>query len=159
MTPAADLKTLRFEPLSQARIPEILVIERRANSLPWSERSFANELENPQSLFVVALINGKVAAYAGVWLCFDEAHVTTVAVSPEWQRRGIGERCVRRLLEQAGERGAACSTLEVRASNEPAIRLYEKLGYLRTAVRKRYYPDNAEDAVVMWLHSLDAFKA
>ena len=88
----------------------------------------------------------------------DEAHITTIAVAPDRHRMGIGERLVVDLLLRARERGMVCSTLEVRAGNLAAIGLYEKLGYVRSAVRKRYYPDNHEDAVVMWLEGLESWE-
>lgn len=147
--------TLRLEALREEHLPRVLEIERRVNGAPWSERSFRNELDHPHGIFRVALENGEVVGYGGIWLVIDEAHVTNVAVEPEHQGQGIGRRIMSELLKAAAEAGMRCSTLEVRAGNAPALALYEKLGFERTAVRKGYYPDNREDAVVMWLHSLD----
>lgn len=147
-------KTFRFELLQKTHIPAILEIENRTNSAPWSERSFLNELDNPHGIFLVAFDEGKIVAYGGVWLVIDEAHITTVAVDDSKRRQGIGERLMRELLKRAKERGMVCSTLEVRAGNAPAVALYEKLGYQVTARRKNYYPDNNEDALVMWLHDM-----
>jgi [ribosomal protein S18]-alanine N-acetyltransferase len=152
------VKTLRFEPLSIDHIPTILEIEKDANPAPWSERSFLNELSNPQSLFKVALEGGRVVGYGGVWMLIDEAHITNVAIAAEMRRRGIGRRLMIELLKEAKDRGMLCSTLEVRASNEGAIKMYEKLGYTVTTVRKGYYPNNREDAIVMWLHDLDKWQ-
>lgn len=148
------LKTLRFEPLTEAHLPAILAIEARTNTAPWSERSFRNELGHEFGLFLVAILEGEVVGYGGAWLVIDEAHITTVAVASEHQRKGIGQRLMVQLLEKAKERGMLCSSLEVRASNDPGIKLYEKLGYEVTTRRKGYYPDNREDALVMWLHNL-----
>lgn len=148
------MAVVRLEPLSEQYIPAILEIEKEANSAPWSERSFKNELTNAQSIFVVALSGGQVAGYGGAWLVVDEAHITTVAVHKDFRGQGIGGKIMSELLRVAKERGASCSTLEVRASNQTAIHLYEKLGYVLTATRKKYYPDNNEDAVIMWLHEL-----
>ena len=147
--------TLRFEPLQEGYLPAILAIENRVNGSPWSERSFRNELDHPHGVFRVALEGGEVVGYGGLWLVIDEAHVTNVAVEPEHQRRGVGRRLMRELLEEARARGATCATLEVRAGNAAALHLYESLGFERSAVRRGYYPDNKEDAVVMWRHDLE----
>lgn len=152
------MRTLRFEPLQEAYIPAILAIEAKTNTAPWSERSFQNELSHERGVFLVAIGDGDVVGYGGVWLVIDEAHITTVAVSPEHQRQGIGSRLMIELLDRAKAAGMTCSTLEVRASNDTAIRLYERLGYHIAARRKSYYPDNREDAIVMWLHGLETWE-
>jgi [ribosomal protein S18]-alanine N-acetyltransferase len=138
-------------------IPAILEIEKEANTAPWSEKSFRNELDNPDRIFLVALVQGKVAGYGGVWLVIDEAHVTTVAVAADVRGQGIGRRLMIELLNQSKAAGMTCSTLEVRASNSAAIKLYEKLGYEAVATRRKYYPDNNEDATVMWLFDLQSW--
>jgi ribosomal-protein-alanine N-acetyltransferase len=153
------LSTLRFESLDAAHIPWILEIEKEANSAPWTERSFRNELENPDRIFLVGLVDGRVVAYGGIWLIIDEAHVTTVAVDSAHRQMGIGRSLVIELLERAKAAGMTCSTLEVRAGNDPAIRLYQNLGFNEAARRKRYYPDNHEDAVVMWMYDLQSWSA
>jgi ribosomal-protein-alanine N-acetyltransferase len=153
------IPTLRFESLEERFIPRLLEIESQVNSAPWSERAFRNELENVNSVFTIALVEGRVVGYGSVWLLIDEAHITTVAVDPSRQRHGIGTRMVRDLLNQSKSKGMECSTLEVRAGNQNAIRLYERFGFRREAVRKRYYPDNQEDAVVMWLYDLQAWES
>lgn len=153
----APLKTLRFEPLTEAHIPRVAEIEQVSNGAPWSEKSFRNELTSPQSVFRVAIESGKVVGYAGLWLIIDEAHITTVAVDPEMRRKGIGHQAVIEILKLAQQAGMLCATLEVRAGNEAAITLYERLGFERVAVRKGYYPDNKEDAIVMWLYNLKSW--
>lgn len=146
--------TLRFEPLSETHLDSIYEIERQTQTAPWSEQAFRNELENPQSCFLVVWSEGKIVGYGGYWRCIDEAHITTVSVDPALQRSGIATRLMRELLGRAIDEGMTCSTLEVRAGNEAAIKLYEKLGYKVTAERKKYYPDNREDALIMWLYDL-----
>lgn len=141
---------LRFEPLHESHLEAILAIEKLSNSAPWSERSFRGELSNPQSIFLTAIDDGKIVGYAGLWIVVDEGHITTVAVDPGQRRRGIGRRLTEEILRRAKEKGLVCATLEVRASNDPAIRLYENLGFEQAARRKGYYPDNREDAIVMW---------
>lgn len=150
------MKGVRMEPLSEAHLPQIMEIEGKSHSAPWSEPSFRKELDHPHSEFVVAVKDNHVIGYAGEWILADEAHVTTVAVDPDYRRQGLGQKLMEELLARAKDRGAVCSTLEVRVSNASAIALYEKLGYVRAATRKNYYPDNKEDAVVMWLYDMNA---
>lgn len=154
----ALLKTLRFEPLQVAHIPAILEIEKTTNSAPWSERSFRNELDHEHGIFLVGFLQGQIVAYGGVWLVVDEAHVTTIAIAEAERRKGIGSRLMVELLTRAQRAGMVCSTLEVRAGNEAAIRMYEKFGYTVTTTRKGYYPDNKEDAIVMWLYNLGSWE-
>lgn len=151
---ARSLATLRFVPLEATHVPSLLAIEAEANSAPWSERSFLNELNHPHGEFRVGLLDGEVVAYGGIWLLVDEAHVTTVAVRSDLRRMGIGRRLVVELMRLARERGMVCATLEVRAGNTAAIELYADLGFTTAARRKGYYPDNREDALVMWQHGL-----
>lgn len=151
---ADNLKTLRIVPLEQKFLPEIIEIEAVNHGAPWSEASFLREIEAPQGLFLVALVAGHVAGYGGGWYVIDEIHVINVSVRPDLQNKGIGRKIMIGLLEGAKTAGMLCSTLEVRAGNAGALHLYESLGYERVAVRKRYYPDNKEDAVVMWLMQL-----
>jgi len=107
---------------------------------------------------LVAIANGVVVGFAGIWLIIDEAHIINVAVLPEYRRNGIAKKLMVELLVRAKEKGAVCSTLEVRAGNEPAIKLYEGFGYVTVGRRKAYYHDNKEDALVMWLHGLDEWE-
>jgi [ribosomal protein S18]-alanine N-acetyltransferase len=152
-------KSLRFEPIREDHLPAVLAIERVVNTAPWSERSFRNELNHEHGIFLVAMGGGQLVGYGGVWLVIDEAHITNIAVSPDFRRQGIARKLMVELLTQAKSRGMTCSTLEVRAGNEPAVKLYEQLGYEVTARRKGYYPDNQEDAIVMWLHDLEGWEA
>ena len=148
------LTTLRFVPLETSHVPLLLAIEAEANSAPWTEKSFLNELNHPHGEFRVALLDGEVVGYGGIWLLVDEAHVTTVAVRSDHRRMGIGRRLVVELMRLAQARGMVCATLEVRAGNTAAIELYTDLGFHTAARRKNYYPDNKEDALVMWHHGL-----
>ena len=153
----SSLSTLRFEPLRENHIAGILAIESQVNSAPWTERSFRNELDHKQGIFRVGLIEGEVTAYGGLWLVIDEAHITTIAVSPARHRMGIGTRLMCNLLEEAKSQGMMCVTLEVRVGNKAAIQMYERIGFIVSAKRKGYYPDNKEDAIVMWLHELQTW--
>ncbi len=152
------MKNLRLEAITESHLPAVLQIEKAANSAPWSERSFRNELNHPHGIFLVAIGDGQVVGYGGIWLVVDEAHVTNLAVDPAVRRQGVARKLMMELLRRAKEKGMTCSTLEVRASNEAALELYEGLGYKTTATRRGYYPDNKEDAAVMWLYELDKWE-
>ncbi|HZU05843.1 MAG TPA: ribosomal protein S18-alanine N-acetyltransferase [Chloroflexota bacterium] len=98
----------------------------------------------------------RVVGYAGLWMMVNEAHITTIAVAPEYQGRGIGELLLLALIDHAIERGALCMTLEVRVSNHVAQSLYRKYTFRETGVRRRYYSDNGEDALIMTSEDLDS---
>lgn len=141
-------------PMAAEDIQAVLQIESRSNPAPWSEVSFRSELKNPQARYLVAKSGNQVVGYCGSWDVIDELHVTNIAVDPTYRRKGLGKMLMLEMLKAAKDRGMRCSTLEVRAGNEPAIKLYKQLGYEPCAVRKGYYPVNSEDAIVMWLYDL-----
>lgn len=129
----------------------VLAIERSSFPTPWSRASFLNELyTNNYAFYYVCLWENKVVGYAGMWIILDEAHITNIAVHPDFRRCGIGELLLDTLIKEAVKLGAERMTLEVRISNIPAQRLYEKKGFVRSGIRKGYYTDNREDAIIMW---------
>jgi ribosomal-protein-alanine N-acetyltransferase len=144
--------------LSKDLIDEILVIESSTHSAPWSRKSFENELEHKYGVFNIALVEGKVIGYGGTWVLVDEAHVTNVVVSPEFRGQGIGRKLMNEMLVKAREKGAVCATLELRKSNEVALKLYESMGFKMATVRNADYPDNQEDALVMMMDDLLGWK-
>jgi ribosomal-protein-alanine N-acetyltransferase len=146
--------TFRLAPLAQEHVEQILVIENQVHGAPWSERSFLHEITNQHSIFLVALVQGKVVGYGGCWVLVDEAHIINVAVTPEMRRKGIAKAIVSQLLSKSIPKGATCATLEVRISNEAARNLYESFGFTFATIRKSYYPDNKEDAIVMTLNQM-----
>ncbi|WP_068777526.1 ribosomal protein S18-alanine N-acetyltransferase [Paenibacillus sp. FJAT-26967] len=132
-------------------IPLICEIEQEAFTTPWSAGAFHNELtSNHFAHYIVMLVDGVVAGYAGMWLIMDEAHVTNIAISGKYRGRKLGEVLVRQMQHKARSLGAVRMTLEVRASNFIAQRLYDKMGFKYVGVRKGYYTDNNEDAIIMW---------
>jgi ribosomal-protein-alanine N-acetyltransferase len=145
---------LTIERMTEAHLPEVMRIEREVNLFGWSEEAFRSDLRNPAALYLVLKVDGKLVAYAGMWLIIDEAHITNVAVKPEYRRRNFAKRLIHRLLSIARERGCVKATLEVRVSNTPAQRLYEKFGFRTVATRPKYY-NNLEDALIMWLEGLE----
>ena len=158
MSPSSS-PAIRFELLAERHLPAILDIERQVNGSAWSEQSFRNEISHDHGRFVVAMHEDVLVGYLAMWLIVDEVHIPTIAVDPNRQRGGIGRQMLTYCLDLACEASMTCATLEVRAGNTPALRLYEWAGFQRAAIRKRYYPDNQEDAVVMWLHHLDSWQA
>lgn len=136
-------------------------IERRSYSFAWSRNAFENELRNPATVYLIARLGEQIVGYAGMWLVVDEAHITTIAVDPPFRGRGIGEWLLHALLGVAIERRMERATLEVRESNQVAQNLYRKYGFRGVALRKGYYSDNKENALVMWLEELqsEAFRA
>ncbi len=139
-----------IEDMTTEDITDVQEIERASFPVPWPANAFRHELtQNRNARYIVAREGGHAIGYAGLWLMVDEAHITTFAVLPEHRRRKIGERMLQRLFEVAEDMGAEWMTLEVRVSNLAAQRLYEKYGFRRTGVRRRYYSDNNEDALIM----------
>lgn len=136
-------------------IDAVQLVERASFPVPWPANAFRHELtQNRNAHYIVAREGDHIVGYAGLWLSLDEAHITTFAVLPEHRRRRIGERMLLSLFERAEKLGAEWLTLEVRASNLPAQRLYEKYGFRPAGVRRRYYSDNNEDAIIMWTDRL-----
>jgi ribosomal-protein-alanine N-acetyltransferase len=131
-------------------LPAIQVIERAAFSAPWPANAYRTELEtNKLAHYLVVRVGAEIAGFAGLWLMVDEAHITTFAIAPAWRRNHLGERLLVAILDIALDRQATEATLEVRLSNLPARRLYEKFGFRPVGVRPRYYSDNNEDALIM----------
>jgi ribosomal-protein-alanine N-acetyltransferase len=132
-------------------------IEHESFTTPWPANAYRSELEkNRLAHYIVARYKDQVVGFAGVWLMVDEAHITTFAVRRAWRRQGIGERLLLALLDLSVARGAREATLEVRPSNHPARRLYEKYGFMLVGVRPRYYSDDNEDALIMTTDALES---
>ncbi len=141
---------LVIEPMTFDDLPAVQAIERASFTTPWPEHAYRAELEtNKLARYLVVRVAHEVVAYAGIWLMVDEAHITTFAVAPAWRRRRIGERLLTAALDLSIARGASEATLEVRLSNLPARRLYEKYGFRPVGIRPRYYSDDHEDALIM----------
>ena len=131
-------------------------IEHASFSQPWPDEAYRSELvANRLASYLVARAGDELVGFGGIWLMVDEAHVTTFAVDPAWRRRRVGESLLLALLDLAIARHAREATLEVRLSNVPARRLYEKFGFKPVGIRPRYYSDNHEDALIMTTDTLD----
>jgi [ribosomal protein S18]-alanine N-acetyltransferase len=140
---------LEIRPLAYADLPHVIAIERRAFPTPWSLAMFVLELSKPTGICLAALEDGEMVAYL-VCSRYDTVwHLMNVAVEPSRQRQGIASQLLERLFEQA-DKPREQYTLEVRTSNESAIRLYERFGFRAAGRRRAYYHDNREDALIMW---------
>jgi len=148
------IEDVTFEQMLTEHLPTVWEIEKRSFTLPWHHTSFANELTNSSAFYFVAKRSGSVVGYGGMWLLIDEAHITTIAVDPVYRGRRIGEQILLELIDVAINKGMRQATLEVRESNLAAQNLYKKYGFKAVAVRRRYYPDNKENAVVMWTEDM-----
>jgi len=136
-------------------VPEVVRIERASFTTTWPSDAFYNELStNKLAHYYVGRVNDKLVSYGGIWVIFEDSHITTIAVDPEQRGHKYGELMLIYLLDEAIERGAAWMTLEVRESNVPAQQLYRKYGFTTVTTRKGYYSDNGENALVMWAGNL-----
>ena len=146
---------IRVEPMTVEDLRAVHAIERASFFVPWPDDAYRNEiLTNRLATYVVARAGDEIVGFGGLWVMVDEAHITTFAVDPRWRRRGVGEWILLALLDRAQERHAREATLEVRLSNMPARRLYEKYGFRPVGIRPRYYSDNGEDALIMTTDAL-----
>jgi ribosomal-protein-alanine N-acetyltransferase len=156
--PVADPADLRvvIGPMRRRHLRGVLGIEQQVYPRPWSMGLFMSELGYRSSrVYVVARVGPAVVGYGGVMLVADDGHVTTLAVDPRWHRLRIGTRLLHTLSEAAIERGAKNLTLEVRVSNEPAQGLYRAFGFAPAGIRKGYYAESNEDALIMWANDVD----
>lgn len=145
-----------IDPMRLRDIGEILKIEKLCFTTPWSKQAFLSELlDNERAYYLVAKVNDRPVGYIGVWLVAGEGHITNVAVHPDFRKRGIGQRLLEAAELIAVARAHRRMTLEVRVSNEGAKRLYQRLGYVAAGIRRGYYRDNNEDAIVMWKEITD----
>jgi len=140
---------MRITEMKAHHVPQVAELEKICFSAPWSEASIAHELKTGYSFWFVAEDDGKVAGYIGSQVAFPEADVMNVAVRPEYRRRGIGQILVEMLTTHLRNMDCESLTLEVRASNLPAITLYEKLGFTQVGRRPNYYRDPKEDALIL----------
>lgn len=132
-------------------IDAVVDIEENSFSIPWTRGAFLEELtKNKLAKYCVAEVDGKVAAYGGMWLIVDEGHITNIAVHPTYRGKGVGKKIVEGLIEEGKRMNLYRMTLEVRRSNLIAQELYKKFGFIPCGVRPGYYQDNGEDAIIMW---------
>jgi ribosomal-protein-alanine N-acetyltransferase len=148
---------LAIDRMREEDIPTIQAIEKDIFLTPWPKNAYHRELsQNRQASYIVLRENGEIVGYGGLWKVFHEAHVTTIGVRARDQNKGYGRALFAALIQRAYSLGARWITLEVRPSNEHAIRLYEAFGFKAIGRRRGYYTDNGEDALIMWSDSIHA---
>lgn len=145
---------VQLRPMEREDVPRVMEIERECFPAPWSESAYLTEIANRSAYYLVACAGAEVVGYGGMWIITDESHITTLGVARSYRGQRIGEQLLIGLLDEARQRGAKRATLEVRRSNYVAQNLYRKYGFAPAAIRRAYYTDNGEDAVVMWVDDL-----
>jgi ribosomal-protein-alanine N-acetyltransferase len=157
MIPGEPPLKINIRSTTEQDIPQVVAIDNLSFSLPWPERSFRYELtQNPSVLSWVVEVEGRViVAMIVTWFIVDEVHIGTIAVHPDYRRRGIAQKLLAHTLVECRTRGAASAYLEVRRSNLAAQALYLRFGFEITGVRRHYYQDNGEDALLMGLYDLN----
>jgi len=145
-----NISNVEIIPFEEYCIGDIVNISIMSFPIAWTKEAFLNELSNKFARYVVAVKDDVIIGYGGMWVILDEAHVTNIAVHPEYRGIGAGALIVETLLDICRYEKATSITLEVRKSNEAAQSLYKKYGFVEEGLRKNYYEDNREDAVIMW---------
>ncbi|MHB1001891.1 MAG: ribosomal protein S18-alanine N-acetyltransferase [Armatimonadota bacterium] len=145
---------MQIERMKYEDVEQVAALDEICFPTPWSVSAYATETHNPAGYYIVARENETIIGYAGEWLIMDEAHITTIGVAPEHRGKKIGERLLVDILEEAIHRGARRATLEVRKNNTVAQNLYVKYHFHAVSIRKGYYTNNNEDAIVMWIDDM-----
>jgi len=154
--PEPEALEVHLVPMRRRHLRSVLRIESQVYPRPWSLPLFMSELNLRTSrIYYVARVGGSVVGYCGLMLVEGDAHITNIAIDPAWHRHQIGTRLMLNAARQALGRGATRLTLEVRMSNVGAQTLYRKFGFENAGVRKNYYAESREDALIMWAHGLD----
>ncbi|MBQ9091140.1 MAG: ribosomal protein S18-alanine N-acetyltransferase [Anaerotignum sp.] len=147
-------------PMTEAHIDGVLELEEKTFSIPWTRGDFEIEVkENNMAIYYVAVEDGKIIGYAGMWHIVVEGHITNVGVLEEARCKGVGSMLMEKLIEVAIEKQMMGITLEVRMGNAPAQALYHKYGFKAEGIRKNYYSDTKEDAIIMWKYFTDSDEA
>ena len=142
-------------PMTVEDLDGVMSVEFDSFLTPWSRTAFEEELtQNRLARYIVAAEDGNIVGYAGTWLVINEAHVTNVAVSGQHRREGIGRLLMEKLMELARDSGMDSMTLEVRVTNAAARHLYQQMGFVEAGIRKNYYSETKEDALILWCEKL-----
>ena len=158
-----DLSEITIDYMKKEDVEAVVRIEEEAyGKHHWAKSSFYDEMSNNLAKYYTAKTSsGEILGYAGTWHIIDEGHITTIAVRKDYLRNHIGEAIIQKIIDDCYKNKIKYLTLEVRASNVPAIKLYEKYGFQSLGTRKGYYQDNNEDALIMWTENIfyDKFKS
>jgi ribosomal-protein-alanine N-acetyltransferase len=151
---------IELQPMRRRHVPQVLDIERRVYPRPWTMTLFLSEIvQRSTRFYIVARVRRRVVGYAGLMVFGDEAHVTNIAVDPDVHRRKVASRLLFALITEARRRGATACTLEVRVANHAAQGLYHQFGFAPVGIRKNYYAETGEDALIMWAERLAGLAA
>lgn len=143
-----------LSPMRADHLDQVIAIERLSYSSPWTRGAFAAELSNAAAFYLIATLDDALIGYGGSWSVIDETHITTVAVHPDFRGNRYGEAILHAMLDAGKRHGMERATLEVRASNQAAIALYQKYGFVDVGARPNYYKEPVEDGLIMWLEGL-----
>jgi ribosomal-protein-alanine N-acetyltransferase len=144
---------ITFRNMKEEDIPQIVAIEESSFATPWTAEAFERELNmNEYAHYVVMETEEGILGYCGLWIILDESHITNIAILPQYRGQRLGEALLQEIINKARDLGANTMTLEVRVSNEVAKKLYRRHGFQNGGIRKRYYTDNYEDGLVMWVN-------
>lgn len=144
------MSSIIFRQMKENDVARVAELERICFRTPWSYNSLLGELSNDVAYYIVAVDGDLIIGYAGVWIMFDEAHMTNIAVDPDYRKRGVATGMILSLMKEGLKRGAERMTLEVRENNHSAQRLYASLGFAYAGMRKHYYTDTGENALILW---------
>ncbi len=155
--PSEEAVEVIIAPMRSCDLSGVLRIEEAVFPQPWSRRLFVEELAQRTSrAYRAAWVGRRIVGFGGQMFIDDESHVNNIAIDPEWQGRGLGAVVLADLVRTGLSRGARHLTLEVRVGNEPALALYNRFGLAPVGVRRNYYPETGEDALVMWARDIDS---
>ena len=158
----SSIETVTVQKLKACDVDDVIKIEESAyGEHHWSKDSFLNEIHNELAhYYSIIAPDGKLAGYAGTWHILEEAHITTIAIAPEYRKKHYGQVLLKKIIDDCYKEKIKYITLEVRVSNTAAINLYSKYGFSSFGTRKGYYQDNNEDALIMWTKNIffDEFK-
>lgn len=143
---------IKFRQMVPEDADAVAVVEEKCFATPWSRESFWRDASSSDAYYLLAIDEelNRVVGYVGCWILAYEGSITNVAIDPEYRRQGIGRKMLLKLIEIVKEKGVTALTLEVRVSNEPAIKLYEGLGFSSVGQRPKYYTNPVEAAEIMW---------
>lgn len=144
---------INFRLATKADIKQMAELDAACFAMPWSLEAFENELENGCTTYAVVCDGEKIVAFSGFWKIDNEGHITRVMVGKDYRGKAIGSKMLEFLMSEGEKLGVSEYTLEMRKSNESALRLYEKLGFVLEGIRPKYYQNNMEDALVLWKRS------
>lgn len=155
MNKSIQPNSLTLKKMLREDVPRVHEIETLCFRSPWALESFYSELDNHLAIYHLAVYEEKVVGFCGIWLVVDEGHITNLAIDPVYQGRGFGKDMMKAVILWAKNNKICRLTLEVRVSNEKAIHLYHELGFVQAGLRKAYYEDTGEDAMIMWIQLND----